>query len=334
MSAAFTPQLVNPPFGDPGLYVLERHRGRALLFDLGELDGLSARALLKVTGAFVSHTHIDHFVGFDRLLRVRLAHARMLEVYGPPGILANVQGKLAGYTWNLTERYAFAVTVHEIAGEQIESTRLEARSGFLPQVVDIRGFDRIACEAADYTVRVDHLDHRVPCLGFALEEKRRLNVRPERLAESGLEPGAWLTRLKAAIRAGLPDETPVQLPGREPPTESLGYLRNELILERRGYKIAYVVDARFTATNVERIVDLARDADVFFCEAAFLDEDRELALSRYHLTARQAGTLARAAGADRLVTFHHSPRYGDDPAPFQDEAQRTFLGQLPPAEPL
>ena len=265
---------------------------------------------------------------------MRLAHPQPLDLYGPSGILANVRGKLAGYTWNLTEDYPFQVTVHEIASERIESTRLAARGGFRPERLRTSSFDGIVCDAADYTVRVEHLDHRVPCLGIALEEKRRLNVRPERLAQLGLEPGPWLTRLKQAIRAALPVETPIHLPGQEPATLPLGHLRDELIMERRGYKIAYVVDARFTAANVARIVDLARDADVFFCEAAFLDDDRELALSRHHLTARQAGTLARAAAVRRLVPFHHSCRYGDDPSPFGDEAERTFRGQLPPDDGL
>lgn len=54
--------------------------------------------------------------------------------------------------------------------------------------------------------------------------------------------------------------------------------------------------------------EFARDADVLFVEACFLEEDRKRAGEKYHLTARQAGRLAGLAGVKRFVLFHHSPK--------------------------
>lgn len=66
MTPSFSPHLVNHPFGDPGLYVDIRWSRRALLFDLGDNVSLSATQLLRAQDIFISHTHMDHFIGFDR----------------------------------------------------------------------------------------------------------------------------------------------------------------------------------------------------------------------------------------------------------------------------
>jgi ribonuclease Z len=92
-----------------------------------------------------------------------------------------------------------------------------------------------------------------------------------------------------------------------------------------GRKIAYVVDCSFTDVNVEKIVWLAKEADILFIEATFLEADAALARTRHHLTARQAGTIARLSGAKRIVTLHHSPRYKDKGHRLAEEAQNAFV---------
>jgi len=338
MRAAFVPRLINPPFGDPGLYVGLRHQGRAMLFDLGRIDRQPAAALLKLTHVFVSHTHMDHFIGFDHLLRIFLAREQHIELFGPPGIIANVRGKLAGYTWNLIDSYPFTLTAHEVGAQTVESVHLPARTAFTPEPRGARPFDGMLVDTPQLRVSAVHLDHRIPCLGFALSEKTRLNVRKERLAELGIPPGRWLNQLKDAVRAHQPPETPIRAEWREGATPrsaafTLGELRDRLLVETRGQKIAYVVDTLFSHANLARISELARGADVFFCESLFLDADRDQASKRYHLTARQAGSLARAAGVARLETFHFSSRYDRDPAPLRAEAQAVFRGEIPPDEP-
>ena len=338
MRSAFVPRLLNPPFGDPGLYVGLRHQGRAMLFDLGRIDRQPAAALLKITHVFVSHTHMDHFIGFDHLLRIFLARELHIDLFGPPGIIANVRGKLAGYTWNLIESYPFALAVHEVGLTQIESVHLPARTAFTPEPRGTRPFDGVLVDTPELTVTAAHLDHRIPCLGFALGEKTRLNVRPEQLAELGIPPGRWLNQLKEAVRDGRPGETPIRAEWRDgaerrAATFPLAELRDRLLVETRGEKLAYVVDTLFSRDNLARISALARGADLFFCESLFLDADRDQASKRYHLTARQAGSLARAAGVARLETFHFSSRYDRDPVPLRAEAQAVFRGELPPDEP-
>jgi len=99
------PRLVDPDAFAPGLVVDVRDEKRALLFDLGEIERLAPRVLLRVSHAFVSHTHMDHFAGFDHLLALGLGRMRRLVLWGGPGFVEQVEHKLRAYTWNVVHRY-------------------------------------------------------------------------------------------------------------------------------------------------------------------------------------------------------------------------------------
>ena len=331
MNAAIEPRLVNGPFGDPGLYVHLRWEGRALLFDLGQNDALPPGDLLRVSDVFVSHCHMDHFIGFDRLLRVFLGSGRLLRIYGPPGILDCVEGKLRGYTWNLVDGYAFALDVAEVSPESIRLATFRATTGFARESRDPQPFAGVVLDAADFCVRATHLDHRIFSMAYALEQKPRLNVDPAHLAALDAPPGPWLSELKEALRRTEPGSTVVTARWRREGKEytrnfRVGEVRDTLIRQTPGRKVAYVVDTLYSPHNVERITALARGADVFFCESPFLDEDEYQATKRYHLTARQAGLLGRAAAARELQVFHFSPRYAGRAGDVYREAEAAFRG--------
>jgi len=340
MKSACTARLVNPPFGDPGLHISLRWRGAAIQFDLGRLDRFPAVELLKLTHVFVSHTHIDHFIGFDRVMRLFLARDATLAIYGPPGIVGNVAGKLAGYTWNLVDGYPLVFEVHEIFPEHIRSVRLPAARAFAVEEIGTRPFTGVLCETGGIEVHCAQLDHKIPSLAFALQEKLHINVRKDVLDRRGLVAGPWLNDLKDAIRADAPRETSIVIPpgpgsdGSEATHYTLGELRDELVTITPGQRVAYVVDTLFSHANAAKIAALARHADVFYCESPFLDEDRDQAVSRYHLTARQAGTLGRMAEARRLEVFHFSSRYDGQGERLYAEAAATFAGEIAPDEPV
>jgi ribonuclease Z len=181
------------------------------------------------------------------------------------------------------------------------------------------------------TVRATLLDHKIPCVAYALSEWLHVNINRDALDKAELPRGDWLRTLKEKIRTGESDENLVEVPGRG--SFSLGELRQTVVSVSPGQKIAYVVDAAFQADNVRRIVELARDADILFCEAPFLERDAARARDTHHLTARQAGWLARKAGAKRLEVFHFSPRYEREPDALLEEAMEAFRGESEPATP-
>ncbi len=335
MRPIFQPRLVNGPFGDPALLVDVLFERRALLFDLGDISALPPRKLLRTGDVFVSHAHIDHFYGFDRLLRVCLGRPRPLMLYGPARFIEQVEHKLAAFTWNLVENYAvdLSLTVHEVSGDgRMRRAMFNSRERFAR-----RDLDGIALEGdallvePSFVVRHAVLDHRTPCLAFAVEEAMHVNVWRNRLDELGVLPGPWLREVKHAVLAGAPDDTEftAAVAGKDAGagrTFTLGLLRERALRLVPGQKIAYVTDAAFHDENVRRIVSLAAGADVLFIECTFLDADASDAARKAHLTARQAGSIAREAGVAMLVPFHFSPRYGGREAELRAEARAAFGG--------
>jgi ribonuclease Z len=322
------PRLVNGPFDDPGLILDFRFARRAILFDLGDNHALSSRELTRVSDVFVSHAHMDHFAGFDRLLRLCLHRPGTLMLTGPEGFIDRVEHRIGSYTWNLLDETSVdsALVVREFDGTRLaRAARFPVRAALRREEVALPALaPGLVLNEETFHVAAVALDHGIPSLAFRLQEKIRVNVLSEGLEALGLPVGPWLTAAKRAVRAGLPDTTEIEVAGAP---VALGTIRERALRVGPGQSVAYVVDALFSPENEAAILALARGADQLFIEAAFLDEDSAIAAQRRHLTAAQAGRLARRTPARRLVVLHHSPRYLDRPDALRLEAEAAFAGE-------
>lgn len=338
MNPSFSSYLVNDVFGDPGVYVEIRWSKRALLFDLGHNDGLGPTRLLRANEIFVSHTHMDHFIGFDAVLRVAFGRGKTLRLFGPPGLIDNVQGKLRGYTWNLVDGYLLTIEVQEFHQGETRQAFFHASNGFQPSEQPGRFLAQQSqshlftiLEDPMFIVNAVALNHRIPSFAYSLEEQFHINVNKQKLHEAGLPVGAWLKDVKQYIRQSRPDDfrftaTLYDEHCRQEREFVLGEMKERFLTISRGQKIAYVVDARYDEENEAKIVALAQGADLFYCESPYLDVDADKARDRYHLTARQAGLMARKAQVRDLVVFHFSPRYTGQGAALEREAMEAFQG--------
>lgn len=323
MKPTFIHSLVNNPFEDPSLFVRIMRERRALLFDIGNISRLSSGDLQKITDVFVTHTHIDHFIGFDTLVRALLRRETPLRVYGPSNITDCVEGKLRGYTWNLIRDYPLKIEVLCIKGHKVISSDFAAEHAFERREHGILEFDGVILKDPLFTVRALQLDHQVPCLAFSVEEEFHINVNKACLREKELPVGPWLSELKKAIREKKPGDTEFVVNHTR---HSLDQLL-DIVKISEGQKISYVTDVSITNANIEKITEFVRDSDTFYCEAYFLDKDADRALQRFHLTAKITGRIAWQAGVKHLVAMHFSPKYRNTSESPEDEAMNEFRQQ-------
>ena len=168
----------------------------------------------------------------------------------------------------------------------------------------IRGEGTIA-SGKKLNVDVLRLDHGVETYGYRIQEHDGRTMLPEKLAEAGVKGPA----IKQLIQSGS-----IAIDGR---TVRL----DDVSIFKPGQSFAFVMDTRFC----ENAVKLARGVDLLVCESTYLSSEEREAHAHGHMTAREAGIIARDAGVRRLVLTHFSQRYGST-RPFVEEVLEVWPG--------
>ncbi|MGP4050810.1 ribonuclease Z [Streptomyces sp. 2A115] len=170
--------------------------------------------------------------------------------------------------------------------------------------------DGVLAASKSYTLEARRLSHPVESYGYRLVEPDGRRMLPELLAARGIKG---------------PDVGRIQREG------ALGDVVLDDVSEvRRGQRFAFVMDTRLC----DGVYALAEGCDMLVIESTFLDADIQLAVDHGHLTAGQAGMVARDAGARHLVLTHFSQRYSE-PGEFERQARAAgFDGELTVAHDL
>jgi len=138
----------------------------------------------------------------------------------------------------------------------------------------------------------------------------------------GLPVGPWLSELKRAIREQRSGDSEFEISNR---IYKFKELKN-IAKITKGQKISYVTDVSINEENIKKIVEFVYDSDTLYCEAYFMEKDRDRALERFHLTAKITGRIARDARVKNLIVMHFSPKYRDSTETPENEAMTEFRG--------
>ena len=180
---------------DPLLLLRTRPNGRHLMFDCGQIHHLAKRTFTNLDAIFISHAHMDHWMGIDSVVRQLIAAGKTVDIYGGPGLADKLEHKLSGYDWNLDEDYWSSFRVDEIFPERISCDLFSGAESFVRRTLDTEFRDSVTVYRNRLLeVQSESCDHRVESLIYRINERPTYKVDNEKLQEMGLRKGhCWVS---------------------------------------------------------------------------------------------------------------------------------------------
>lgn len=314
--------LVNGSTGDPVLYLDYPGSDNAILFDGGENCGLSMAKLGDLEAAFITHHHVDHFVGLDRIIRANMDRDKILHLFGPVNTIRKVYDRITAYEYPYFPFQKIVVKVTELLPGAMRTAVLECTKKFPePVVVEQPWAGPVCYENADLCVEAVPADHTVPCLSFALAEKTGYHPDPMKLAGGMLKPGGWVADVLRRLRAGADPQTRLEINGGSFTLESLAA---NYFTQSPGARVTYITDTFWSDAVRPGLVKLARGAWRLYCDSFYAKAQAKSAAQYKHMLAPQAGELAKLAKVEHLVLIHFATRYAGKYETLVEEAAAVF----------
>ncbi|HIZ89617.1 MAG: ribonuclease Z [Mucispirillum sp.] len=307
MKSNYILRRVNSPFDDSGIFVRNVYMKKAVLFDCGRLGNIDNSELNDISHVFISHTHIDHFNGFDRFLRTALLSGNTITFFGPAGFINNVKGKLAGYTWNLIYDYDVTFIAVELTEKGIKGAEFAAKNGFKEEKLTL---DRNILNINDgFSIDYDFLYHGINSIGYRLKEPKRISINKEKMEEYGFVKGPWIRILKDAILA----ERSNDIINVETKNGVQKFYLNDIASKLAEYPesqdITYITDTAPTFENYKKAVKLAKNSHILLIEAVFMNNDIIHAVEKKHLSIGLSKAVYKYSNSYYVSFGHFAPKY-------------------------
>lgn len=317
-----TVRLVNGSTGDPVLYLDYPGSNNALLFDAGDNGSLSIAELGDLEAVFITHHHMDHFVGLDRILRANLDKDKTLHVFGPVHTIRRVYDRIRSYEHQFFPFQKLAICVHELEEGIRRRAVLECAKRFPePEVTEEKWTGRVCYSTEHLEVEAVAVEHTAPCLAYALAERSGFHPDPEKIATGLLRSGEWVGEALRLLRADAPGRTQLEIQGG---SFALEVLAKQYFVESPGARTVYVTDTRWSEELRPKLVKLARGAWRLYCDSYYARKEAKNAAQHKHMMAHQSAELAKLARVEQLVLIHFAPRYAGRYQSLVDEATEMF----------
>jgi ribonuclease Z len=300
---------------DPCLVIRDRPIHQSIMLDCGALSHVAKREMKPVRAMFVSHAHMDHFMGFDAFLRQVHASPRSIDIFGPAGFADRVEARLRGYDWNLAESYWCTFTVHDLHREEVRSFCFSGPERFARSPAGVNPRETVIYVLNHMEISAELLDHRIPVLAFRVRERKIFGVDLEKMAGLGLVQGDWLCELKRRFFTDWPVNGPLTVlrsvhgEVREEAVADARAFYQQICAEASSASIGYLTDIGFHPDNADKAARFLAGVTLLIGECAFLQADLPKARSSYHLCTADVNALLERIQPRYFLPIHLSKTY-------------------------
>lgn len=298
----FTAEIKSRIGEDISILIKPENYSYNFICECGDASDLTVKDCQNTEAIFISHTHIDHFINFDTILRHQIGIQRRVVICGPTGITQQVQSKLKGYQWNLIAEDAIVYEVREIQNEgKITCSEIK------PPFWNIEPIDKeLDClyQNEKCTVEFVLLDHKTPSVAYLFKEHDTLKID---LGKAQFKGGAWVNALKNAY-TNHEDDAQITI-------AAVTYLAKELyyLLDlKKGHQLGVIMDHAANAANHDLIYSMFKDCDTVYIESFYKAEDQEQAQQNYHSYSIESARIMKKCQVKNAIPVHFSRRYKEE----------------------
>lgn len=299
----FLPEVKSKIGEDISILIKLDNHPQNYLCDCGDASELTIKDCQQIAVIFISHTHIDHFINFDTILRHQLGSGKNIIICGPEGITQQVQAKINGYNWNLIGADSISYEIREIIDEStIKSAILKPPNWSLEVLPSV--MDKPLYSNEKFEVSFTILDHKTPSIAYSFKEKDTVKIN---LTKADFKGGSWVRVLKAAYEEKAPNQRVI--------INDQTYLAKDLfhlLAIKKGDTLGIIMDHAANEANHQKIEQHFKKFNKVFIESFHLTEDIAQATLNYHSYATASGKIMQRCQVKEAIPIHFSRRYDVD----------------------
>ena len=143
-------------------------------------------------------------------------------------------------------------------------------------------------ENRDFYLECNEVKHSIDCLSYSLIEKDKLKINIDYTKKFGLIQHPLLGELQK---------------GKDIIYNGKKIKVKDATIVKKGKKICFILDTYYD----KKLIKIAKDSDLLISESTWLEKDK--LIDKEHLSAKDAGLLAKRAKVKKLILTHFSQRY-------------------------